>query len=322
LLDGDSVQAALEALQRLLETERVYLFTLGQRPDGEDLVVARALSVGAGDAWRTALDGAMRGRGIAWSGYNALRPPPPQRDQVLCSDEIAALTDGRSREAELALAAQLGTVGHAVTRALICDGPSLLAWVGFAQAEPTTEHQRSRLQRLIPAFRRRLLFDRMIGEAAAVHEALAASLEEVNGAAWVLGVDGRVAHANTAGRASLDDAGAAARAALQACATGSPPPGFKLTTLRGPSGPLGHVVVERPRPGRGVGAAAARRFGLTPAQARVLEGVIRGVSNATIAADLGIAERTVEAHLTKVLDKAQVPSRAALIVQLLQDVRG
>lgn len=61
---------------------------------------------------------------------------------------------------------------------------------------------------------------------------------------------------------------------------------------------------------------AARRFNLTPAQTRVLERVARGISNATIAAELGVAERTVEAHVTAILVKAQVPSRSALIVHI------
>lgn len=45
-------------------------------------------------------------------------------------------------------------------------------------------------------------------------------------------------------------------------------------------------------------------------------GVARSSSNATIAAELKVAERTVEAHVTAILEKAHVPSRAALSVQI------
>ena len=67
---------------------------------------------------------------------------------------------------------------------------------------------------------------------------------------------------------------------------------------------------------------AATRLGLTPAQTRVFEHVARGASNASIAAQLGVAERTVEAHVTAILVKAQVPSRAALIVQVFKGERA
>ncbi len=60
-------------------------------------------------------------------------------------------------------------------------------------------------------------------------------------------------------------------------------------------------------------SVAASQWGLTTRQHEILARVVEGKPNRAIAALLGIAERTVEAHLTAVFEKAQVESRAALI---------
>lgn len=321
-IDGDNVRASLEALHALLETDKLILYSLAQRPGGEDLMVSREASVGfARGGWRGIFDDFVRGRGVGWAGYNAVKPEPAQRDRVLDRDEIANLTGGRSLAAEQSLYARLGLAGEETTRILVCEGPSTLAWLGFVQPAKATPRQRALLERVAPAFRKRLQFERFVTEAALASRAMVAALEELNGAAWVLGADGRVAHANAAGRARFDEDTTATRASLAACVVGVPEPRFKVTPLRRGDGPVGHIVVELPdrtTASHGV-AFAARRFGLTPAQTRVLERVARGISNATIAAELSVAERTVEAHVTAILVKAQVSSRAALIVQIFRE---
>jgi DNA-binding CsgD family transcriptional regulator len=320
-LEGDNVQASLEALHELLETDKVFLYALAQRPDAEDLMVARDAAVTyPRGRMRKVFDEYLRGRGAAWGVYNAIRPEPLQRDRVLSSEELAKLTEGRSVAIEEDLYRRLGTFGEDTMRVLVCDGPSLLAWVGFMQPDKATERQRELLERLIPAFRRRLEFERLVGESSFTGSALAAALEQVNAAAWMLGPNGRLMHANAAGRARFDRDPADVGSALEACVVGRADSRFKVTPLRDAEGRGGHIVVELPQPGAGHALPdVARRFGLTPAQTRVLERVARGISNATIAAELGVAERTVEAHVTAILVKAQVPSRAALIVQIFRD---
>jgi DNA-binding NarL/FixJ family response regulator len=46
--------------------------------------------------------------------------------------------------------------------------------------------------------------------------------------------------------------------------------------------------------------------------------VLEGASNARIGAELGIADRTVETHVTAILERAQVDSRAELIVAAMR----
>jgi len=323
-IEGDNVEASLQALHELLDTDKVLLYSLAQRPKSEDLAVVRDATVGFAPSWRDVFDEYLTGRGIEWCGYNAVHPDPSQRDLVLDSDEIRVLTDGQSLVAENILCKGLGVFGHKMMRVLVCEGPSLLGWLGCFQPDATTERQRELMTRLLPAFRRRLEFDRFVTEAKLASSALIAALEQVNGAAYVLGSAGRISHANAAGRARFDHDPDATQNALAACVAGAPTPRFKVAPLRGSAGSAGHIIVEMPEPAGGPEGLAdsARRFGLTPAQTRVLERVARGISNATIAAELGVAERTVEAHVTAILIKAQVPSRAALIVQVFQHRRS
>jgi two-component system response regulator FixJ len=52
---------------------------------------------------------------------------------------------------------------------------------------------------------------------------------------------------------------------------------------------------------------------LTPREREVLEGLVAGLPNKTIAYDLGISARTVEVHRARVMEKMQVRSLSALI---------
>lgn len=323
-LDGDNLRAALEALRDAAETDKVVLYNLTQRPTGDDLVVDREVVVEfAPGSFRAAIDEYFVGRGTTWGAYNPVHPEPAQRDRVLRTAEVTTLTEGRVGAVVDFIHRRVGAVGFDTMRALVCDGPSMLAWVGIIQREDTTERQREILTRVLPAFRKRLAFERLVSESSATGGALAAALDHVNGAAWVLGRSGTVAHANAAGRARFDADPTATRDALAACAAGSTDPRFRVTRVRGAEGvDVGSLVVEVPDGAPRTVSAAARRLNLTPAQTRVLERVARGASNATIAAALKVAERTVEAHVTAILVKAQVPSRSALIAQIYGGTGG
>jgi DNA-binding NarL/FixJ family response regulator len=62
-------------------------------------------------------------------------------------------------------------------------------------------------------------------------------------------------------------------------------------------------------------AIAARIAGLTPSQFRVLQCIRRGLLNKQIAHELGIAERTVKAHVTEILRKLGLTSRTQIVVE-------
>ena len=53
---------------------------------------------------------------------------------------------------------------------------------------------------------------------------------------------------------------------------------------------------------------------LTPRERQVFEGVVRGKMNKQIAFELGISERTIKAHRSKVMEKTGARSLAELVV--------
>ena len=61
---------------------------------------------------------------------------------------------------------------------------------------------------------------------------------------------------------------------------------------------------------------AMERWHLTPRQSQVLDLVTRGFTNALIADELRIGQRTVEFHLSAIFDKAGVESRTMLVASL------
>lgn len=59
----------------------------------------------------------------------------------------------------------------------------------------------------------------------------------------------------------------------------------------------------------GTGAGPASPVRLTPTQMKVMQGVRSGLLNKQIAFDLGIAEKTVKAHMTLLMRKLNVRNR-------------
>jgi DNA-binding CsgD family transcriptional regulator len=89
-----------------------------------------------------------------------------------------------------------------------------------------------------------------------------------------------------------------------------------LSLLASPSGaPLVLVEIEGGEPPARAGAALARRWGLTAAEAIVLAQLAEGLANAAIAARLHVSIETVRTHVRRILAKLGVRSRveAALL---------
>jgi DNA-binding NarL/FixJ family response regulator len=67
-------------------------------------------------------------------------------------------------------------------------------------------------------------------------------------------------------------------------------------------------------------ALARDTWSLTPRQLAVLEHLIHGDASKTIADKLGCRVNTVEVHVSAILKKAQVSSRAALVARFWTDL--
>lgn len=62
---------------------------------------------------------------------------------------------------------------------------------------------------------------------------------------------------------------------------------------------------------------AVKKLKLTGRQRDVLELLLRGETNTTMAATLGVSERAVEQHVSAMLDRASAENRSALIALVL-----
>jgi DNA-binding CsgD family transcriptional regulator len=143
--------------------------------------------------------------------------------------------------------------------------------------------------------------------------ALRAALDALSATAFVVGADATVSAFDAAGEAALaQDDGSLRRRLLQATQT---PDGLRAMPLRDERG---HVVLMHD----GARAFAARlervaaAWRLTPRQVEVVALVARGYANKEIAAALGCALHTVEIHVTELLRRAGLSSRAALVAEI------
>ena len=80
------------------------------------------------------------------------------------------------------------------------------------------------------------------------------------------------------------------------------------------------LILEAHHNGKGIGGhdPDQRLGGLSPMERRVAELVSRGRTNLEIAAELGIVERTVKAHLTAIYGKIHVGNRLSLALLINQ----
>jgi len=154
-------------------------------------------------------------------------------------------------------------------------------------------------------------------------EEFAAALEAIVSPAYFVDGDAVVVAANAAGRASLARDGARAAALLRRAVRpqrSAEQPDCKIIRVGGPGRSPHYLVVEASldrfaeRDARVVAASA--RWKLTKRQAEVLALVAEGLSIRAMAAQLGCAEKTVETHLTTMLEKAQVETRAELAARV------
>jgi DNA-binding CsgD family transcriptional regulator len=152
---------------------------------------------------------------------------------------------------------------------------------------------------------------------------LAAALEEIPSAAWVVWADGRVALANAAARSEPGRVPEVAPPRLRACLAGGDD-ALHVTRVLAPGAPPHYLAVRR----RGADdpaprvAAAASRWGFTPGQSRVLALLALGQPNKAIASALGCAEATVEVHVTALLAKSGCASRCQLVSRLWSEPVG
>jgi DNA-binding CsgD family transcriptional regulator len=254
---------------------------------------------------------------VRWALYNPGRPEPAQRNRVVTVPWRMVVE--KNVRVALDVFPSVGVGGKTQVRILVCEGPSLLGWIGALQSGACDERQRAILQGLIRPLERRLSAERRL-EGAPQGGGIDAALEAIGAAAFLVDPRGRVLFANAAGRVLLDVERLTTLDALRAAVHGKvSSPRWSVTAIRETAAASSFLVVYRPGSHDRIVmhvASAAHRWGLTRRQREVLEEVAAGRANRTIAAVLGISERTVEVHVTRLFERAQAESRAHLMAMI------
>jgi DNA-binding CsgD family transcriptional regulator len=304
---------ALDDVRRLLGVDVVCLYGLDEAPVG--LGMSRYHASGMPQRFPRLFGEFLASAPRRWGVYDAARPEPDQRNRVIESTRLV----GQGGLPVLdRVFAPLGLDEHAHLRTLLCEGSSLLAWFGALSSGPYTPRHLRILRALARPMHARLLAERRLQRARLAAAALDVLIEEIPSPAFL--VDGRAAicEANAAGRALLArsdrDVHGALADALAGRAAAMP---VRLSRLHERALAPHWLAIFQVDATAARVAAVASRFRLTPRESEVLLWVARGATNQRIAAELGCSERTVELHVTHILDKAGVANRTALVAALL-----
>ncbi len=345
---ADVLHPLMDALREGLRAERAVAYGIELAPDH----YAASFCHGSGFAQSQSelmgiLNGFLNQQPNPWGYFDPARPAAPQRNRALHfrphaeTEAPAPLHDTgsaawrrlgisateqaqvreRVHEGVTTLYRQLRMEHMFQLRTLVCEDSAMLAWIGALRSEPFTPREQRLLQELVPSLHRRLELETRLREAGLLGTALEAALEALGQPAYVVSSKGRVAYANSAGRAQLEQVAPSLVEAVRRHAQGEALPSGTSVTLLQVRGLCPHYLVVDRSVEAQTGAKVhmlATRWGLTGREAEVLEHIIQGTSNKVIAARLGCAERTVEVHVTHVLNKADAESRSALIAKFFQ----
>jgi DNA-binding CsgD family transcriptional regulator len=161
-----------------------------------------------------------------------------------------------------------------------------------------------------------------LSEGVATFAAFDTALSMIPQPTFVIDGGGQILHANGLGKDVLRQEWSQVRRSLVQAAGGQPGDlAWRITALESGEDPAEFIAVlepeaQQPAGGRGR-RACVRQWNLTARQVEVLDLVAGGATNAAVAEELGIKERTVEFHLSAIFDKAGVDNRATLIARLL-----
>jgi DNA-binding CsgD family transcriptional regulator len=202
-------------------------------------------------------------------------------------------------------------------RVVLTDGPVFLQWLGLIRKEAFSRAEERLLAKLVPSLARRLRDERVLWSGIPVSfGTVELALDLVGMPAFLVDSRGKLVLANEPGIARLEQSPSIGVEVVKAVTASTYGPHVRaVTPIGGPGVARHHVVVLTDAP---EGLAGRLRFveldvGLTTAEARVLGRVVEGDPNKDIATRLGCSTRTVEVHVTAILAKCKVDSRARLI---------
>jgi len=255
--------------------------------------------------------------------YHPLSPPAGHRNRVVDIYELVGRADPDSWDAVPMVNEVMRPLRYHrchQPRVLMAKGSTPLGWFGAFDAKPATRRQLRLLAALAVPLRDRLHVDHHLNAELTAAAALDAMLEYVGVPAFVVDARGTIREANASGCIALGEDADLRAMIRRATVGGAHVAALDIVPIRADA-TQGWVVIVRAQSVDSRIAHCVRvcvkRWGLTARQAQVLELLVRGSANATIATVLGCVERTVELHVTAIFDRAGIDSRAALVARVL-----
>jgi DNA-binding CsgD family transcriptional regulator/PAS domain-containing protein len=310
--DGDVWSDSLEELRVTLRAEGALAYRVSQAPTGWDFEFLHA-ALAADPEVRVVFDAFTKyvvATSKPWPAYNPARPARWQRNRAVSESDLSRSVGPPRRLARLYEAMGAPWKDPDQARVLVCDGSRLLGWVGVVGKGRFHPRVVTGLQRLVPAFRSRLMFDELARERDLSRAALDAAFDAIAAPSLLIDPKGRVLHLNEAARSLQKSRAEVFTAASQTHEV--PDSRCEVRRVRARGLPAALLVTIRSSELADFGEAT-RCWGLTPRQLAVFELVVAGLSNKQVASRLGISEGTVELHMTAIMRKARVESRAALL---------
>jgi DNA-binding CsgD family transcriptional regulator len=306
------------AVRDLLDADKAVTGVFAPRGDGMRLEAGYTDKLS--DRFIAATDRFIADKTVGWTAFNPMRPEPKQRNVALTMAEVKQVSGLKTAPILTEVYAPFGLLRDEQIRVLICEGPSLLAWVGMFQSAPFDPRQKRIFSHLIAPMRRRLSVERLLRQGTSTRALLDAALEAVPAPVFVFDRARTLREANACGEAWLAGDPTTRRELLGQALRGRSPAGqFQVTEVKVAAAVTRYLVVFK---GDASSAhawrTAAGAWGFSKRECEVFALLARGLTNRAIAADLAIAERTVEAHLTSMFEKAQVETRAELVVRAMR----
>ena len=168
--------------------------------------------------------------------YDPLHPEAEQANRVVLLSDIHTHSPDQTCVIE-EVWPSVGIGGHDQLRALICEGSSLLAWVGGFREEPFTTRDRNIFTSLLPSLQRSLSLQRRLIDGRVAAVSLDLALGALTTPAFIVDSRAQILHASPSGQEVLDRSPDTTRALVRAAfasqtaasvvasipATGAPP---------------------------------------------------------------------------------------------------
>jgi DNA-binding CsgD family transcriptional regulator/PAS domain-containing protein len=248
-----------------------------------------------------------------WTTFNPLYIDAADRNRVVGPRALRRLMDSTKAPVVPEVYGRLKAMQGSHIRVVISDGPLMLAWVGAFREQAFTPHDARILKSLVQPLRRRLFVERLL-DGAKDHDGVAAALERLPGPAFLKRETGTIEFANAAGQALFASEGRSVLTRVRESLPRAGTNGLASIPVRSSRTPRTTLVLLD-KPATAVDARlveARRQWRLTRRQTEVLARIVGGECNKEIAGRLRCSARTVETHVSAVLQRAMVPSRARL----------